>query len=425
LPLRLQIVLGSQFPEIAAERTPAISPPAATWPFLHSHSLNLDSSPAVVRVTGIHDAFVNHQTGGTRLVTTQATYLMLAWMDAVGEHDLLMVATADRESLETHAPEILERRGIFAETALITTTNATPETNRTPETGASRLAPLAPATPSSVPAVEVLATAMRVRDPGERLALCVRALDERRDAPALVATASVCMEVNDLDAARRDLDEALSLAPEWPAAHFEQGKLWLRLDDMEQAGVSFRAAAERLPRFGPAWSNLGATLGELDRTAEALEAFTRALECDRSSAQTLNNIGVLRRELGQLAESEAAFNAVIELAPNLAFGYYNLGHTLFLEGRYQAALAAYAQGQKRDLERNPVQATRLAMCRLATGDAAGALGDLRQAIGPLPADYRHQLLADTHTIAWALLTHRPDLPGWSQVNDWLTAELAR
>jgi tetratricopeptide (TPR) repeat protein len=267
--------------------------------------------------------------------------------------------------------------------------------------------------------------AVRARDARERLALCVRALDQRRDAAALVATASVCMEVNDLDAARRDLDEALSLAPEWPAAHFERGKLWLRLDDMARASESFRAAAERLPRFGAAWANLGATLGELDRTAEALEAFNRAVECDPASAQTLNNIGVLRRELGQLAESEAAFKAVIELVPNLAFGYYNLGHTLFLQGRYQAALAAYVQGQKRDPERNPVQATRLAMCRLATGDAAGAVADLQRAIGTLPADNRRQLLADTHTIAWALLTHRPDLPGWSQVNDWLTAELAK
>ena len=36
-----------------------------------------------------------------------------------------------------------------------------------------------------------------------------------------------------------------------------------------------------------------------------------------------------------------------------------------------------------------------------------------------------QLLADTNAIAWALLTQRPDLPGWKQVSDWLTGELAR
>ena len=116
---------------------------------------------------------------------------------------------------------------------------------------------------------------------------------------------------------------------------------------------------------------------------------------------------------------------MLELAPDLAFGYYNLGHTLFLQGRYQAALGAYVEGQKRDRARNPVQASRLAICRLATGDAPGALAELQRATGGLPHDYRQQLLADTQSIALALLTHKPDLPGWQQVNDWLARERAR
>jgi tetratricopeptide (TPR) repeat protein len=266
---------------------------------------------------------------------------------------------------------------------------------------------------------------MRAADSRERLRLCIQALDQSRSPGALLATASVSMEVNDLDSAGRDLDEALAAAPEWAAVHFERGKLWLRRDDMERASESFRAAAERMPRFGAAWSNLGATLGELDRPDAALHAFTKALACDPSSAQTHNNIGVVSREMGKLSESEAAFNRVIALAPDLAFGYYNLGHTLFLQGRYQAALSAYAEGQKRDRERNPVQASRLAMCRLATGDAPGAIAELQRATGALPRAYRQQLLADTHGIAWALLTHRPDLAGWQQVHDWLTREEAR
>jgi tetratricopeptide (TPR) repeat protein len=111
--------------------------------------------------------------------------------------------------------------------------------------------------------------------------------------------------------------------------------------------------------------------------------------------------------------------------PERAFGYYNLGHTLFLQGRYQAALSAYLEGQRRDPERNPVQATRLAMCRLAAGDAATALVDLQRATASLPRDYKRQLLADTQAVAWALLTHRPDIAGWGDVNTWIGAELAK
>ena len=190
-----------------------------------------------------------------------------------------------------------------------------------------------------------LAVAFRLKDPAERLARCVDFLKSGRSPEALLATASVCVEVNDLEAAARDLDEAIEKAPSWAATHYERGKLWLRSDDMLRASQSFRQAADLLPGFGPAWGNLGGTLGELDRPEEALAAFERALALDPSSPQALNNVGVVRRELGRLAESEAAFRQVIQLTPGMAFGHYNLGHTLFLQGRFQAALSAYAEGQ--------------------------------------------------------------------------------
>ena len=134
---------------------------------------------------------------------------------------------------------------------------------------------------------------------------------------------------------------------------------------------------------------------------------------------------MVTRELGRLAESEAAFRRVMALEPELAFGYYNLGHTLFLQGRYHAAASAYAEGQRRDPERNAVQASRLAMCRLATGDAAGALDELQRAARSIAPALRRQLLADTSAILWALVTHKPDLAGWQPVHAWLDGELAR
>jgi tetratricopeptide (TPR) repeat protein len=123
-----------------------------------------------------------------------------------------------------------------------------------------------------------------------------------------------------------------------------------------------------------------------------------------------------------LAKSEAAFRKVITLTPEMAFGHYNLGHTLFLQGRFQAALSAYAEGQARDAEKNVVQAARLALCRVATGDAAGALRDLQQSTSGLPREYRRQLLGDTSAILWALITQHPELQGWQHVHEWLTRE---
>lgn len=390
--------------------------PAVEWPFVYPLIPELSAGPIAIHVPNIHEAFINRQTANTRLVTTNATYVFQEWLREMGGRaDVRITAIGDKQALAEHAPEILARRGPFADQRIEISL----------EDPSDALSAVARSRAARADAASRLARAFRSTDPGERLALCVEQLNVARTAPALLAAASTAMEVNDLDAAARDLEEAIALAPGWAAAHFERGKLWLRRDDMLRASEAFTRAATLLPPFTAAWSNLGATLGELDRPQEALAAFETALAHDGLNPQALNNVGVVRRELGKLDESEAAFRRVIELEPDRAFGYYNLGHTLFLAGRYQAALSSYVEGQRRDRERNPVQATRLAMCRLATGDARAALEDLRQVVTPLPRDYRRQLLADTQTIAWALLTHKPDLQGWKDVSDWLTAELAR
>jgi tetratricopeptide (TPR) repeat protein len=376
---------------------------AHDWPFLYPLVPELPAGAVAIHVPNIHEAFVNRQTAHTRLVTTNATYVLQEFLREIDERgDVTIVATADLDILQAHAPEAVAKRGPWA-TPLVTVTES-----RDPRpTAMSRLA-----------------RAFRATDPAERLQLCIEQLNADRNAPTLLAAASAAMEVNDLDAAARDLEEAIALAPQWAAAHFEHGKLWLRRDDMQRASEAFARATTLLPTFTSAWANLGATLGELDRPEEALGAFETALSQDPSNPQAVNNVGVVRRELGRLDLSEAAFRRVIELEPERAFGYYNLGHTLFLQGRYQGALTAYVEGQRRDREKNPVQATRLALCRLATGDATGALIDLRQATTPLPREYQRQLLADTQAIAWALLTHRPDLPGWKEVSDWLSNQIA-
>lgn len=351
------------------------SPRPSDWPFLYPLCPELPKSAVLLRAANIETAFVNAQVAGTHLVTTQRVYLDAEWTQALEQHGhaVLLISRGTEENGDTVA--------------------------------------------------HPLALAFRLDDPASRLSECVEFLKAGRTPAALVATASACMEVNDYEAAARDLDEAIAQAPQWAAAHYERGKLWLRTDDMVKASESFQRAADLLPRFEPAWSNLGATLGELDRPQEALAAFERALALNPTSPQAVNNVGVVRRELGRLAESEAAFRQVIQLTPAMAFGHYNLGHTLFLQGRFQAALSAYAEGQARDADRNPVQASRLALCKVATGDGAGALRDLQRATSGLPRDYRRQLLGDTSAILWALVTQHPDVQGWQPVHEWLAKSL--
>ena len=239
------------------------APPAETWPFRYPLCPELPAGPVTVRAFDVDEAYVNAQTGGTQLVTTQKKYL--------------------RRGMGGRA-----RKARKCDVAIEVDTAGPPPSPRLRRT-------------SKTQTQDPLPRAFRATDPAERLALCVEALKSGRTPAALVATASACMEVNDLEAAARDLDEAIAQAPQWAAAHYERGKLWLRQDDMVKAAESFQRAAELLPGFAPAWANLGGTLGELDRPQEALAAFERALAIDPASPQALNNVGVVRRELGRLS----------------------------------------------------------------------------------------------------------------------------
>lgn len=384
------------------------APPAAEWPFLWPPlAVAASPRPQVLWAPDLHEAFVNAQTNATRLVTMQPMYVMQVLADLCqAAPGLRIVATVEPSALAAHADDALAGRGAWRFV----------EWRDAGEAAGDAPAP---------PALGALPRAFRAPAVETRLLAAGQALDTARTPAHLLAMASVCMEANDLGNAAELLAEAARTAPDWAAAHFERGKCALRTDDLPAAADAFGAAARLLPGFASAAANWGATLGELDRPDEALQAFRRALDADPENPQALNNIGVVSRELGRLGEAEAAFRAVITRTPGLAFGHYNLGHTLFLQGRYQASLAAYLAGQQRDPDRNPVQASRLALARLASGDAAGALADLKQCAARLPADLRRQVLGDAQSVAWALLSAAPELRDWRLVGDWLAAELAR
>jgi Flp pilus assembly protein TadD len=178
-----------------------------------------------------------------------------------------------------------------------------------------------------------------------------------------------------------------------------------------------------MPTFAAAFSNLGATLGELDRPEAAAEAFQRALVHDPDNFTVLNNVGVVCRELGRLDESERALVRVTELAPEFVFGHYNLGHTRFLRGDYAGALREYEEGHRRDATRDRRQSCRLAIVRFAVGDLDAATRELWRAVDAAPADEREDLLLEALEITTALLHTHPEWNARRAFVDRIASEL--
>jgi tetratricopeptide (TPR) repeat protein len=391
---------------------------AGTLPFVRVRDLDWPPPPRVVIIEEIERASPDSQSGGTRIVLTQSTYLLQTLIDRLDEHDLI-VATADRAALERRAPEAFQERGPWHDFGLVNTEDAkdTKEENALVSSVSFVL---------NSPVPKLLERAFAASDPGERLRLCREAVAlAPESAVASLALASAYRETRDGTAARDALDRAAGLAPEWEAIAYESGKLWLVYDDMAQARDAFEQAVDLMPTFSAACSNLGATLGELGEPRRALEAFRQALAHDPRSFTILNNIGVVCRELGRFDESEAALRRVIEINPAFVFGHYNLGHTLFLAGRHRESLDAYQEGQRRDPQRNRRQGCRLAVLRLANGDAAGAERDLWTFANAAPADEREDLLLEAYEVAHALLAQNPALEPHRPFLDRIGAEIAK
>jgi tetratricopeptide (TPR) repeat protein len=327
------------------------------------------------------------------VIVTQSTYLLQKWIDVLSESDRI-VATADRDQLLHNAPEAFTGRG-----------------------------------PWRCFDIVELSTAEEREDAEAFAALGFQRLDSSASsvssAVESLLRASACRERNDSQGALQALEDAVKFAPDWEAVHYEAGKFWLACDDMERARDAFQHAADLMPTFSAAFSNLGATLGELDQPEAAIAAFSQALVHDPESFTILNNIGVVNREIGRLDESERALMRVTAIAPAFVFGHYNLGHTRFLRGDYAGALRAYEEGQRRDPEKNRRQGCRLALVRFASGDLDGAERDLWRFADQAPQDEREDLLLEAYEIAQALIRTHPSLTSMQRFADRIAAELTR
>ena len=180
-----------------------------------------------------------------------------------------MVATLRHEPLAAQAPEVLQRRGIFGRVSI--------EALDRPATAPP---PVTPEMPGDSPA-DRLAAAFREQTAPDRLRACVAALDAGRAAPRAGRHRQRLQEVNDLESAARDLDEAIASGTRLGRRRTSSAaRSGCACDDMEAAARASASRGRLLPGFGAAWGNLGATLGELDRPAEALAAFERLLALD-------------------------------------------------------------------------------------------------------------------------------------------------
>lgn len=164
------------------------------------------------------------------------------------------------------------------------------------------------------------------------LALALAAQGKRREAVSVWLEALALQP--DYPDAMRNLRAHLS-AGDGPRrdpaadAHFNQGNAYKDQGRLEEAITSYQNAVALAPDFPAVHVNLGSALAQQVRHAEALACFRKALVLEPELAGAWFNLGYSSYQLGDLASAKAAFTRYLRAQPDDRDALMMLGEVHF------------------------------------------------------------------------------------------------
>ena len=183
------------------------------------------------------------------------------------------------------------------------------------------------------------------------------------------------MKLGQPTAAKRALERALELNPEYADASNTLGALLAQNGDTPGALAHFRRALDAKPDYADALNNLGYTLFQTGQAQQAYEFYRRALELRPDFPEALNNVGIFFGQQRDLEHAEAYFRQAVEKRPDYGEAANNLALVLNARGDSVAAIALL----EKLLKENPAfQPAYVTLCRLYV-----ASGQRRQAVQAL------------------------------------------
>lgn len=141
----------------------------------------------------------------------------------------------------------------------------------------------------------------------------------------------------------------------WPDAEWPlqlAGGLLLDEGRYEEALAAWTVARDRDPDDGRNWAHIAECLLQLDRPAEADEAYAQALERDPGLVRANENRAQLTFDTERYTQAELFNECALSLAPLNPFNQEMRGRILRLQGDYAGALAAFERALELDSERD-------------------------------------------------------------------------
>jgi protein O-GlcNAc transferase len=220
--------------------------------------------------------------------------------------------------------------------------------------------------------------ALQTGDLARAVEWLTRAVAVHPDAyPAIVQLAAALGAAGRADAAESSFRRAIAVAPDYVPAREAYALALNGQRRFAESAQQFAEIARLQPDSFAAHNNLGAMLWQLERRADALAAWERALVIEPRHPDALFNSAQALERVGRPLEAVERMRGLLDQRPAHAPIYYQAGLLFHAQGLREDALRAFADALVRDpdhVESRWMQA--IAQLRLAYGPHEDPAGDI-------------------------------------------------
>jgi tetratricopeptide (TPR) repeat protein len=155
------------------------------------------------------------------------------------------------------------------------------------------------------------------------------------------------ISLGDHEGAERALKRALELSPNDPQTESLLGWAQMLQEKYDEALLNFQKVLMRQPTNSLARINLGYICLKKRIFGEAIEHLSRAIRLDSDRKATLYAhfyLGLVYLERDMFEDAQTFFQKTLVLGPNLIEAYYELGRSLWFDGKREEAKQTWRDG---------------------------------------------------------------------------------
>jgi rhomboid protease GluP len=176
---------------------------------------------------------------------------------------------------------------------------------------------------------------------------------EPKDISLYIVSSELFMEAGRMDEAVEVLEEARTWAPESAPVESQMGLVRLRRGEYGEALEAFRKAVSLEPKNAEAYNRLALGLSRAREGDCGLEAIQKALELLPDAPHLLDSLGTVHLARGETAEAVNAYRRAIEKDPRHAVYRFNLSVALARDGEVGEAARERSEAKRLDPEFEP------------------------------------------------------------------------